>query len=135
MSLSLRNGGGREGRVAAAPGAPARKGCARRALTTGTGGISGLPCAVVYGLLRALPDQPAFAAVTGAMRSRIIANLTPALARQDHTTSPSAEDAARQSAHSRPPHSAPRAISKKKKWKYFCTSHWTAQISLKRLAN
>jgi len=48
----------------------------------------GLPCAVVYGLLRTLPGEPAFATVTGAMRSRIIANLTPALARQDHTTSP-----------------------------------------------
>ena len=69
----------------------------------------GLPCAVVYGLFRTLPGEPAFATVTGAMRSRIIANLTPALARQDHTTSPSAEDAARQSAHSRPPHSAPRS--------------------------
>ena len=51
---------------------------------------SGLPCAVVYGLLRALPGEPAFATVIGAMRFPHLANLAPASARQDHTTWPSA---------------------------------------------
>src|SRR3981189_243315 len=49
---------------------------------------SGLPCAVVYGLLRALPGEPGFLAT---VTSRIVPRrLTPASGRQDHTTSPSA---------------------------------------------
>src|SRR6266702_3119239 len=49
---------------------------------------SGLPCAMVYDLLRALPGEPSsFATVT----SQIISTkLSASVGRQDHTTSPSA---------------------------------------------
>jgi len=50
---------------------------------------SGLPCAVVYGLLRALPgDRLSCHRRFAGMNLR---NLTPAPGRQDHTTSPSAQ--------------------------------------------
>ncbi len=43
------------------------------------------------GLLRALPGEPGFlATIISAMRKSIVANLTPASGRQDHTASPSA---------------------------------------------
>ena len=64
----------------------------------------GLPCAVVYGLLRALLGEPACCHRHRRDAQGIVANLAPAWARQDHTISPSANDAARRSAHSRPPH-------------------------------
>jgi hypothetical protein len=53
--------------------------------------VSGIPCANGFNdLFRALPGEPGFlATITGVMRS-IIANLTPASGRQDHTASPSA---------------------------------------------
>jgi hypothetical protein len=41
----------------------------------------------------------------------IAAGLTPAWARQDHTTSPSAKDAVRRSAHPRPPQPASRVVT------------------------
>jgi hypothetical protein len=44
-----------------------------------------------------------FATVIGVMQS-IIANLTPASGRQDHTTSPSADERSRQQRHPRPSH-------------------------------
>src|SRR5215475_2279023 len=48
----------------------------------------GLPCAMVYGFLRALLGEPGFVA-TVAHRSSPV-SLTPASGCQDHTTSPSA---------------------------------------------
>ena len=66
---------------------------------------SGLPCAMVYGLLRALLGEPSrlppSLATIRKNRRQLSAR---SLARQDHTTSPSAISAARQSAPSRPPH-------------------------------
>jgi hypothetical protein len=50
---------------------------------------SGLPCAVVYGLFRALPGDRAFLPPSPP-RSLLLKNLTPASGRQDHTASPSA---------------------------------------------
>src|SRR5271169_6319665 len=73
-SLSPREiGGRREGRVAAAPGAPARKRCARARRPQAQAVTTDLPCAVVYGLYRALPGEPAychrrFASAFGALR-------------------------------------------------------------------
>jgi hypothetical protein len=80
--------GRREGRVALHPGPPRKEICASarqpqvQAETLRPSLRDGLR------LIRALPGEPAFATVISAMRSRIVANLTPALARQDHTTSP-----------------------------------------------
>ena len=82
--------GRREGRVLAAPVDPRAKRLRESAKTTGTGGITRLACAVVYGLLRALPGEPAFATVIFAMPLELCDNLAPAWARQDHTASPSA---------------------------------------------
>src|SRR5260370_37315571 len=53
---------------------------------------SGFPCAVVYGLLRALPGDRAFLPPSSP-RSLLLKNLTPASGRQDHTASPSATTA------------------------------------------
>jgi len=50
---------------------------------------SGLPCAVGYGLLRALPGDRAFLSPSS-LRNLFPRNLTPASGRQDHTASPSA---------------------------------------------
>src|SRR6201996_9400309 len=55
----------------------------------------GFPCAVVYGLLRALPGDRAFLPPSSARHGRVFANLTPASGRQDHTTSPSASSGVR----------------------------------------
>jgi hypothetical protein len=60
-----------------------------RGKTTGGPRQPGLPCAVVYGLLRALPGERAFLPPSPA-RSLLLTNLTPASRRQNHTTSPSA---------------------------------------------
>jgi hypothetical protein len=51
---------------------------------------SGLPCAVVYDLLRALPGEPARCHRHLRKGAGLVENMAPALARQDHTTSPSA---------------------------------------------
>jgi hypothetical protein len=57
---SFKHRGRREDRVTAAPGALAPEKLRGGRVTTGTdGNHSGLPCAVVYGLLRALPGEPA----------------------------------------------------------------------------
>jgi hypothetical protein len=64
---------------------------------------------MVYGLFRALPGEPAFATVIFAQLFEPCENLAPALARQDHTASPSASAPVVLSAHQRPPHSAPRS--------------------------
>jgi hypothetical protein len=53
---------------------------------------SGFPCAVVYGLLRALPGDRA-CLPPSPLRSLLPKSLTPASGRQDHTTSPSASRA------------------------------------------
>src|SRR6476661_676719 len=50
----------------------------------------GIPCAMVYGLFRALPGDHACLPPSPA---RLLADLTPASERQDHTTSPSADRA------------------------------------------
>jgi hypothetical protein len=50
---------------------------------------SGIPHAMVYDLLRALPGDWAFLPPSP-LRSLLLKNLTPASRRQDHTTSPSA---------------------------------------------
>jgi len=44
-----------------------------------SGAHSGLPCAAVYGLLRALPGEPAFATVARAMPLELRADLAPCL--------------------------------------------------------
>jgi hypothetical protein len=49
----------------------------------------GIPRAMVYGLLRALPGDRALLPPSS-LRSLLLKNLTPASRRQDHTTSPSA---------------------------------------------
>ena len=51
---------------------------------------SGLPRAVVLRLISALPGEPAFATVAPARPLESSKGLAPARARQDHTTSPSA---------------------------------------------
>ena len=77
------------------------------AVTTGRAGSAGIPCAMVYGLYRALPgDLCLVATVIGVMRS-IIANLAPASERQDHTTSPSALGHVRLTRPPRPSHPRP----------------------------
>ena len=69
-SVPPKRRGRREDRVPAGTRGPSReKTRAKGAKTTGDGGEhSGLPCAMVYGLLRALLGEPAFATITGAMR-------------------------------------------------------------------
>jgi hypothetical protein len=64
---------------------------------------AGFPCAVVYGLLRALPGDRALLPPSP-LRSSFPRSLTPASGRQDHTTSPSAMSGVRRSPSSRPPH-------------------------------
>src|SRR5207237_7479396 len=59
-------------------------------VATGSPKQSDLPCAMVYGLFRALPGDRAFLPPSPADRS---ANLTPASGRQDHTALPSAAGA------------------------------------------
>jgi hypothetical protein len=59
------------------------------------------------GFLRALPSDRAFLSLSQAQCASIVAHLTPASGRQDHTTSPSATGALRLRAPLRPPHPAP----------------------------
>ena len=68
----------------------------------------GFPCAMGYGLLRALPGERLFCH-RRPTRSLLPVNLTPAPRRQDHTTSPSASGANVSSRHSRPPHLTARS--------------------------
>src|SRR5713101_3848763 len=76
--------GRREGRVPTAPMVRVQQ--KARGRTTGTGGSSGLPCAMVLRLIRDLPgDHCLVATVIGGIVS---ANLAPASERQDHPTSP-----------------------------------------------
>ena len=55
-------------------------------------GIPGIPRAMVYGLLRALPGDRAFLSPSP-LRSLLLTSLTPTSRRQNHTTSPSASRA------------------------------------------
>ena len=85
--------GRREYRVRAAPAVS----CAKMHKKTHTSiqvqrRQSGLPCAVGYGLFRALPGDRAFLPPSSP-RSLLLKNLTPASGRQDHTASPSASSA------------------------------------------
>ncbi len=155
LLVPVDNRGRREGRVSAAPMAP----CAADAQRNAHGSNhrysrvhSGLPCAVVYGLLRALPGEPDFVVtVIRAMRLRIFRDLAPALGRQDHTTSPSTKEpfVFRLPRVHRIPHSTSvttrtsllprrnarrmRLIWVKRKAIYFLREIWTTQIRLKEL--
>src|SRR3979490_3295254 len=102
---------------------------------------SGFPCAVVYGLFRALPGEPSsFATVT----SRLISTkLSASVGRQDHTTSPSARVtlvSRNFRVHRIPPHvrddrepplssgetgEVKSVICPTAKAKYFCAEGWT----------
>src|ERR1700726_2895711 len=82
------NRGRRESRVRAAPAIS----CAKMHKKTHTSiqvqrRQSGFPCAVAYGLFRALPGDRAFLPPSP-LRSLLLKNLTPASGRQDHTPSP-----------------------------------------------
>jgi len=68
---------------------------------------SGLPCAMAWRLIRALPGDRAFLPPSSAWCASIIANLTPASGRQDHTTSPYAS-ASHVSRHKRVHRSLPQ---------------------------
>src|SRR6185312_3304656 len=101
-------GGRREGRVTAAPGALAPERLREGRVTTGTGGYTpAFPARwftayfVLFPVNQRLPPSPARCV-------SIAADLAPAWARQDHTTSPSALRAARPAPSSRPPHPAAR---------------------------
>jgi hypothetical protein len=85
-----RERGRREGRVRAAPAVS----CANMHKKTHTSiqvqrRQSGFPCAVGYGLFRALPGDRAFLPPSS-LRNLFLKNLTPASGCQDHTASPSA---------------------------------------------
>ena len=85
-----RTRGRRESRMRAAPAVS----CARMHKKTHTSiqvqrRQSGLPCAIGYGLFRALLGDRAFLPPSP-LRSLLLKNLAPASGRQDHTASPSA---------------------------------------------
>src|SRR5213082_2337628 len=82
----------------------ARKKTRTSVVATGSPKQSDLPCAMVYGLFRALLGDRALLPPSLADRS---ANLTPASGRQDHTALPSAGLRSRQQRRLRPPHPAP----------------------------
>jgi hypothetical protein len=74
-------------------------------VTAGSPEKPGLPCAMVYGLFRALPGDRALLPPS---LTSVPANLTPASGCQDYTTSPSAGRRLRLKRRLRPPHPAPR---------------------------
>jgi hypothetical protein len=140
---SIRTRGRRESRVRAAPAVS----CAGMHKETHTSiqvqrRQSGLPCAVGYGLFRALPGDRAFLPPSS-LRNLFLKNLTPASGRQDHTASPSAR-VALVSRNSRVHRIPPRVrddrepplssgetrevksvICPTAKAKYFCAEVWT----------
>ena len=85
----LKNRGRRESRVRAAPAVSCAKWKKTHTSIQVQRRQSGFPCAMVYGLYRALPGDRAFLPPSP-LRSLLPRNLTPASGRQDHTTSPSA---------------------------------------------
>jgi hypothetical protein len=107
VTSALSHRGRREYR---APGAPAAA-CAKvevesTRVSQVTPKTPGIPRAMVYGLLRALPGDRALLPPSP-LRSLLLKDLTPASRRQDHTTSPSASGALVRSAlrvHRIPPH-------------------------------
>jgi hypothetical protein len=92
-SWPSRERGRREGRVPTAPMVRVQQ--KARGRTTGTGGSSGLPCAMVLRFIRALPGDHAWLPPSPARRVNVFATLAPASERQDHTTSPSATPSAK----------------------------------------
>ena len=141
----LKDGGRREGRVPPHPWSACNK--KARGRTTGTGGSSGLPCAMVLRLIRDLPGDRAFLPPSPC-RNKFLRDLAPASGRQDHTISPSAAmplviDIA--CVHRIPPRVRddrdPPLLSrrddvsndsfrKKRKQNIFARRDWTTQISL-----
>src|SRR6476660_10321971 len=79
--------GRRECRALNAPAASCVKKQTHELVTTVTPERPGIPRAMVYGLLRALPGDHACLTPSPAL---LLAALTPALGRQNHTTWPSA---------------------------------------------
>ena len=78
-------------------------------VTTGPPGSPGIPArGGVTAYFRALPGDRAFLSPSPAL---LLANLTPASRRQDHTTSPSAGTRPRQKRRPRPPHPAPTSVT------------------------
>jgi len=80
-------------------GPPAEK--KQAAVTTGSAGSSGIPCAMVLRLIRDLPGEPGFLAPVARHH---LASLTPASGCQDHTISPSAKPRSSASATRREPY-------------------------------
>jgi hypothetical protein len=100
--LALENRRGRrECRVMTSPMARLQQ-KKQAAVTTGRAGSTGIPCAMVYGLYRALPGDHRLVATV--VREINPATLAPASERQDHTTSPSALGHVRLTCPPRPPH-------------------------------
>jgi hypothetical protein len=108
ISLSLEvEGAGKAGCPHAPVGLRAKRFAQRREVHRYRRKHSGLPCTVVYGLLRALPGEPDFVVtVIGKSAARIPANLAPATGRQDHTALPSASLSFVSRQCLRPPHPA-----------------------------
>jgi len=102
--------GRREDRVPARPPRlPRKKGLRERAAATGVGGITpAFPAQWLYGVLRALPGEPALATVARARPLESCASLTRAWARQNHTASSARGKCRSSSALPRPPHSTQR---------------------------
>ena len=96
-SYPLKEGAGNAGCFSQHPRPRVQIEKAHEQVTTGESRYTSIPCAMVLRFPSRSPRRPGFvASVIGAMQS-IVANLTPALVCQDHTTSPSAHSTARQS--------------------------------------
>ncbi len=108
-TLSLKPRGRRECRVKASPMARLQQ-KTQAAVTTGSARSTGIPCAMVYGLWRALPAVPGLIAPV-ASRGLALRNLTPASGCQDHTISPSASSVARLATQPRPSQPAPTSVA------------------------
>src|ERR1700738_1851419 len=118
----------------------------------GCTGTPGIPARNGFnGLFRALPGDRAFLSPSPAL---LLADLTPASRRQDHTTSPSASAPFVNPRCPRPPHPVPyvrddrdtplmwdgtarllEVIWVSRKQEYFCKQDWTASIRLIRFNN
>src|ERR1700687_5830883 len=150
MYLSPNRGRG-ECRVPNAPAASRAK-CKKHTsvVTTGPPDLPGIPARNGFnGLLRALPGDRACLSPSPAL---LLADLTPASRRQDHTTSPSApapfvklccrvhrilprvDDVARRPSVGRTA-GVLEVICPTRETEYFCKSDWTGQISLIRFNN
>jgi hypothetical protein len=85
----FKNKGRREDRVRAAPAVScAMKHKENAHEHTGEAEASGLPCAMALRLISCSPRRSGFLVTVASVMRSIIANLTPASRRQDHTTSP-----------------------------------------------